>query len=411
MHRTGEPAELRAARPDGGSCLAELLLVTVPLSTNPSGVARAGRILPGLGLAAAIAVVSTVVGRIAPVVGSAVPGIVIGVILGVIIRPGARLRPGIAFAGRFVLQLSVVILGTQLSIGAVARVGVASLPVMLGTLIICLGAAWLFGRLLGVVGDVRTLIGVGTGICGASAIAAVAPAIGAVSADIAYAVSTIFLFNIAAVVVFPVIGHALGMSQHAFGLFAGTAVNDTSSVVAAASTYGSAAANDAVVVKLVRTLMIIPITIALAAVVGRRRAAAAPDAAAAPGAVTASDAAAHADTQEASAPPEPSATSAAPPPAPVRMSFGRAIRLVPWFLIGFLLMALVNSTGVIPGPAHTVLASVSLFLIATALSAIGLSTDLGALRRAGARPLLLGALLWVTVILSSLGLQWVVHAL
>ncbi|WIB13861.1 putative sulfate exporter family transporter [Curtobacterium sp. MCPF17_052] len=89
------------------------------------------------------------------------------------------------------------------------------------------------------VGNLRTLIGVGTGICGASAIAAVTPVIGAVSIEVAYAVSTIFLFNVAAVVVFPVVGHALGMSQHAFGLFAGTAVNDTSSVVAAASTYGS----------------------------------------------------------------------------------------------------------------------------------------------------------------------------
>ena len=131
-------------------------------------------------------------------VGSAVPGIVLGGLLGIVRKPGPRLTPGITFASKFVLQLSVVILGLQLSIGEVARVGLESLPVMLGTLVVCLGAAWLFGRLLGVIGDVRTLIGVGTGICGASAVAAVAPVIGAVSADVAYAVSTIFLFNVAA---------------------------------------------------------------------------------------------------------------------------------------------------------------------------------------------------------------------
>ena len=110
---------------------------------------------------------------------------------------------------------------------------------MLGTLAVCLGAALVYGRLLGIVGDLRTLIGVGTGICGASAIAAVTPVIEATSTDVAYAVSTIFLFNIAAVLIFPILGHALGMSQHSFGLFAGTAVNDTSSVVATAATYGN----------------------------------------------------------------------------------------------------------------------------------------------------------------------------
>ena len=351
--------------------------------TEPSRIIQGARVLPGLALAVGIAIVSTVVGRFVPLVGSAVPGIVIGVIVGFAIKPGARLKPGITLASKFVLQLSVVILGTQLSIGEVAQVGLQSLPVMLGTLVICLAAAWLFGRLLGVVGDVRTLIGVGTGICGASAIAAIAPVIGAVSADVAYAVSTIFLFNVTAVIVFPIVGHALGMSQHAFGLFAGTAVNDTSSVVAAASTYGSVAANYAVVVKLVRTLMIIPISIGLAALVSRSRKA-----------------------TELVEPAQQSPDAA----VPVRMSPGRVFRLIPWFLIGFVIMALINSTNVIPASAHPALSSVSIFLIAVALSAIGLSTDLGALRRAGARPLILGALLWVTVSLTSLGMQWVTHS-
>jgi uncharacterized membrane protein YadS len=284
------------------------------------------------------------------------------------------------------LQCSVVLLGAQLSIAEAARVGVSSLPVMFGTLAICLAGAWLYGRLLGIPGDLRTLIGVGTGICGGSAIAAVSPVIEAASADVAYAISTIFLFNIAAVLAFPLLGHALGMSQQSFGLFAGTAVNDTSSVVATAATYGTAATSHAVVVKLVRTLMIIPICLGLAALTARKQQR--PVIATAP-AAAARDGAAGAPAVLASA----------------RMSPRRAIKLVPWFLIGFVLMAAVNSGGIIPAGAHSPLEHASVFLVSVALSAIGLSTSVAALRKAGARPLILGAVLWITVATASLGLQ------
>ncbi len=242
--------------------------------TNDSRPRRAARraraIAPGFALALAVAAVATVVGQHVPLIGSAVPGAVIGAAIAIAVKPGARLAPGVKWASTFVLQCSVVLLGAQLSIAEAARVGVSSLPVMLGTLAVCLGAAWLYGRLLGVPGDLRTLIGVGTGICGGSAIAAVSPVIEAASTDVAYAISTIFLFNIAAVLVFPLLGHALGMSQQSFGLFAGTAVNDTSSVVATATTYGAAATSHAVVVKLVRTLMIIPICLGLATLTERK---------------------------------------------------------------------------------------------------------------------------------------------
>ncbi|QDP98037.1 putative sulfate exporter family transporter [Microlunatus elymi] len=333
--------------------------------------------LPGIGVAVLIAVLATMIGRLVPVLGGAVPGIVIGVGVAVVVKPGELLAPGIRFAGKYVLQFAVVLLGTQLSIAEVGRVGVESLPVMLGTLTACLGGAWLFGRLLGVVGDLRTLIGVGTGVCGASAIAAAAPVVGAVSMDVAYAVSTIFLFNIAAVITFPLIGHLLGLSQQAFGLFAGTAVNDTSSVVAAATTYGAEAGQYAIVVKLVRSLMIIPICIGLAALAARR-----------------------------------ARSGGALQPAAGRPSMITQLsRWVPWFLVGFALMAAINSLGFIPDAAHPGLSTASTFMITVALSAIGLSTDVRALRRAGARPLALGALLWVTVGLTSLGLQWLTGAL
>ena len=349
---------------------------------------RAQAIAPGFALALAVAAVATVVGQYVPLIGSAVPGAVIGAVIAIVVKPGERFAPGVKWASTFVLQCSVVLLGAQLSIAEAARVGVSSLPVMFGTLAICLAAAWLYGRLLGIPGDLRTLIGVGTGICGGSAIAAVSPVIEAASADVAYAISTIFLFNIAAVLVFPLLGHALGMSQQSFGLFAGTAVNDTSSVVATATTYGTAATSHAVVVKLVRTLMIIPICLGLATLTGRKQRpviATAPAAAARDGA--------------AGALASPAALASA------HMSPRRAIKLVPWFLIGFVLVAAVNSCGIIPVGAHSPIEHASVFLVSVALSAIGLSTNVAALRKAGVRPLILGAGLWITVATASLGLQ------
>ncbi|HEX4728611.1 MAG TPA: putative sulfate exporter family transporter [Jatrophihabitans sp.] len=322
---------------------------------------------PGLLLCLAIAAMATAGGSLVPIVGAPIIGLVAGVVLRVAFRMPSPLVPGVDSARGFVLQCAVVLLGSQLSLTQVARVGVGSLPVMLGTLVACLAMAYLVGRRLGIDSDLCTLIGVGTAICGASAIAAVSPVIRARSNQIAYAVSTIFGFNIVAVLVFPPLGHALGMNQQAFGLFAGTAVNDTSSVVAAASVYGHSATEHAVVIKLVRTLMIIPICLALAALVRRRDARA-------DGGQTGTRLHLH--------------------------------TLVPWFLVGFLLMAAANSGKLVPTAAHPALAQLSLFGITTALAAIGLSTDLAELRRTGSRPLLLGLILWVTVSVTSLLLQW-----
>jgi uncharacterized integral membrane protein (TIGR00698 family) len=326
--------------------------------------ARASAI-PGFLVAVAVAVAATFVGRLVPLVGAPVVAIVIGVGLSRFLRGRDALEPGLRFSATTVLQLAVVVLGAQLSLREVADVGVSSLPVMLGTLAACLLVAWLVGRRLGIDRDLNVLIGVGTAICGASAIAALSPVIKARSHAVAYAVSTIFVFNIAAVLTFPALGHLLGLSQSEFGLFAGTAVNDTSSVVAAATTYGAAAGNHAIVVKLVRTLMIIPIGLALGAITERRAA------------------------REAG----------------VAASRRLRVPAVPWFLVGFVVVAAVNSLGLIPAAAHHGLQQTSVVLITVALAGIGASTDFAGLRRAGVRPLLLGAILWVVVAATSLALQ------
>ncbi|WP_338775783.1 putative sulfate exporter family transporter [Streptomyces sp. DG1A-41] len=348
-----------------------------PRPRVPAGMRRAGRassaVLPGLAVAVAVALPAAWLGRLVPTVGGPVFGIVVGVLAGALLRRLAphttaeRLRPGVAVAGRQVLQASVIVLGTALSLSDVVRVGMGSLPVMLGTLAVALPGAWAVGGLLGVHPETRLLVGVGTGVCGASAIAAVTAAVGAVEARVAYALGTVFTFNIAAVALFPPVGHLLGMSQEAFGLWSGTAINDTSSVVATAYSYGTEAGQYAVVVKLTRSLMIVPICVVLVLwrSVGRRAR----------------------DTRQ-------------------DESAGRRIwRAFPVFIVGFLLASAAATYDVIPASWEPALPVISTFLITVSLSGIGLSLKFSKLREAGARPLLLGAILWAAVSATGLGLQ------
>jgi uncharacterized integral membrane protein (TIGR00698 family) len=337
----------------------------------------------GLAIVLAITAVAVPLGRLVPLVGGPVFGIVLGVLAGSLI-PVLRSevwRPGYDFASKTLLQLSIVVLGTGLSLQQVARVGVSSLPVMLGTLALALGGAWLFGRLLGVRGDTQTLIGVGTAICGGSAIAAATAAIGAKRSSVAYALATIFTFNIVAVLTFPPLGHLLGLSSEAFGLWAGTAVNDTSSVVAAGYAFSHAAGDQAIVVKLTRSLTLIPIVLTLSVLKIRRENRVA----------RALDATYDGATYE-------GATASTRRPLPWR-------KLVPLFLIGFVVAAGLRSAGAVPSSWLPTLALVGSTLITAALAGIGLSLRPRELRDAGPRPLLLGAILWVLVACGSLVLQ------
>jgi uncharacterized integral membrane protein (TIGR00698 family) len=311
-------------------------------------------LIPGIAAAAAVAAVALAVGPHVPLAGAPVLGLAVGIAAAAVRPPGERFRPGLRFAGRSVLQAAIVLLGATLTLSQVASAGVRTLPVLVGTLAAALVAAVVGARLLGVRGPVRDLVGVGTAICGASAIAAVSPILEASEADIAYAVSTIFAFNIAAVLLFPPLGHLLGMSQKAFGLWAGTAVNDTSSVVAAGYAYGKVAGTHAVVVKLTRTTAIVPLAAVLA---WRRRASVA------------------------------------------------WVRVVPWFLVLFAAAAGLRTAGLVPAALYGPLQQAAVAAITAALAGIGLSTRLGELRRAGARPLLLGALVWAAVAASALALQ------
>ena len=169
------------------------------------------------------------------------------------------------FTSKKILKFAIILLGASLNIHTVLTVGRFSLTVMVFTLATCFGLGALIGRAMGLNWKTSSLINAGTGICGGSAIAAIAPVIEATDMDIAYGLSATFLFDTVMIVVFPILGHWLGLSDAAFGLWAGTAVNDTSSVVATGYAFSEAAGDFATMVKLTRTLSIIPAVLAFAA--------------------------------------------------------------------------------------------------------------------------------------------------
>lgn len=388
-----EPEAAPASADDVAPPSEEIVTPATPpaLSTGVliRGFLGATSLLPGLAVVGGITLAATFLGGLLPVIGAPVFAILFGIAVAVVRPPSASMKPGIVFSSRKVLQGSIIVLGLELSLRQVLTTGESSLPVLLGTLVAALAMAWLLGRTLKLRSDLNLLIGVGTAICGASAIAAADATINADEADVSYAIATIFLFNVMAVLAYPSIGHLLGLSQHSFGLWAGTAINDTSSVVAASSIYGPAAASYGVVVKLTRTLAIVPICIGLALWRNRtgqrvESAATAPDTAGV-------DAASAGSVDDAS--------SAAPARRlPLR-------RVLPLFIIGFIAAVVLNTVGLVPGPWHHGLADLATWMITAALAAIGLSTRPRNIRSAGPRPMLLGAALFVTVGLVSLGLQ------
>ena len=233
----------------------------------------AARLLPGFALALVIAVAAKLIERVIPaqVVGASVVALFLGMLVRCAVKPGALLAGGVKFTSKKVLKFAIVLLGASLNIRLVLQVGRMSLCVMVFTLLTCFGGGYLIGRALKINWKLSNLISAGTGICGGSAIAAIAPVIDADDSDVAYAMSATFLFDMAMIVLFPLMGRALGLSDAAYGLWAGTAVNDTSSVVAAGYAYSEAAGDFATMVKLTRTLAIIPTVLVFALISARQK--------------------------------------------------------------------------------------------------------------------------------------------
>ncbi len=299
-------------------------------------------------------------GKLAPVIGGPVFGIVLGILAASIFKiPGAA-KKGVKFTSKYVLQLAVVLLGFDMNMASIVQTGQQSVLIILVTVTTAFVTAISLGRALHLNRPVYTLIGVGTAICGGSAIAAASSAIEADDQDISYSISTIFLFNIIAVFLFPAVGHLLNLSDTGFGMWAGTAINDTSSVVAASFSFSDAAGQYATVVKLTRSLMILPVTLVLAVLHARRN-----------------------QTEN-------------------KFSF---VKIFPWFVLGFLAAAIIATVGWLPPAAAHTLAQLGKFFITMAMTAIGLNTNVQAFIKAGPKALVLGAATWAAVMISSLAIQ------
>ena len=333
----------------------------------------------GLLLCACIAVPSWLLGKQFPIIGGPVIAILAGMIITLFIKDKAPFAKGITFTSKKILQWAVILLGFGMNLGAVLATGAQSLPIILATITTSLVVSWVLCRIPHMPSKISTLVGVGSSICGGSAVAATAPVIDADDEEVAQAISVIFFFNVMAALIFPVLGSAIGFdtaSGEAFGIFAGTAVNDTSSVTACSSTWdsmynlGSETLDKAVTVKLTRTLAIIPITLVLSILQARK-------------------------------------AKAAEEGTGSGFSFKKSF---PFFIVYFILASVITTAAGsfgVPSAVFKPLKELSKFFIILAMSAIGLNTNIVKLVKTGGKPLFMGFCCWLGISTVSLLMQHV----
>ncbi len=332
----------------------------------------------GLLLCLVLAVPASLLGKQFPIIGGPVFAILGGMLFAPFVKEKESFAYGIKYTSKKILQYAVVLLGFGMNLKVVMETGKQSLPIILCTITTSLVIAYLLHKALHIPTNISILVGVGSSICGGSAIAATAPVIDADEEEVAQAISVIFLFNILAALLFPVLGGALGFSTtsgEAFGVFAGTAVNDTSSVTAAASTWdsfyhlGSQTLDKAVTVKLTRTLAIIPITLVLAFMRARK-----------------------AENRDGD-----------------KVSLKQVFPFFILFFIGASVITTIATAAGVPASVFAPLKDLSKFFIVMAMGAIGFNTDVVRLIKSGGRPILLGMSCWIGITIVSLGMQHVMH--
>ena len=331
----------------------------------------------GFFLTFALAGISVILTGLLPyhLIGAGVLALLLGMLISPLVANFDSLQKGFGFTSKKILRLAIILMGISLSFTQVLEVGKFSLIVMVFTLIAAFGGGYVFGKILKMDWKLASLISTGTGICGGSAIAAVAPVIDAKDSDIAYAISATFIFDILMVILFPLMGVYFNMTDMGFGLWTGTAVNDTSSVVAAGYAFSDIAGNFAVIVKLTRTLSIIPVVLVFSFI------------------------------NERLASKDKSINEASSTYKRKKVDISKVF---PWFILMFLFLVAVNSTGLVPDHISSWVASLSKFLMVMALGAIGLRTNLSKLRQSGFAPLLHGFVISTLVVVVSFLVQMLI---
>ena len=329
------------------------------------------KVFPGIILSVGVALLACWLESLLPIhlIGSAVIAMFIGMVLNHFLRNTKVFASGLKFTSKKILKFAIILLGLSLNITTILNVGKMSLTVMIFTLLTCFGGGYFIGKALGLNWKLSNLISAGTGICGGSAIAAIAPTIDADDNDVAYAMSATFLFDMAMIVLFPIMGQAMGMTDQAFGIWAGTAVNDTSSVVATGYAFSEGAGDFATMVKLTRTLAIIPTVITFAFVQLRLK--------------------------------RKEALANSKNGSELKANFNIA-KIFPWFILGFLAMSIVASVFPIPAAVVSGTKSASKFLMVCALAAIGLNTSFSSMKKAGIRPMIHGFIISALVVVVAL---------
>ena len=325
--------------------------------------------LLGVAICFAVAGVSVILEEQIPgdLLGASIIALFMGTIINSFFHP-SWMKPALKFTSKRILKAAIVFLGASLSVSTIMSVGKMTFFVMIFTFAMCFGAGYFIRKLFGLNWKLSNLISAGTGICGGSAVAAIAPVIDADDKDIAFAMSSTFLFDMVMIALYPLMGKALGMSDIAYGIWAGTSVNDTASVVASGYAFSEAAGDFATMVKLTRTIAIIP-TVLVFAWIGTRI--------------------------------KQKELNASGEGKKVNMT-----KIIPWFIGGFLLLAIINSVGLIPSNVSAIMKSTSKFLMVTALAAIGLNTSLLDFKKAGLKPMFYGITIDTLVTLTALVVIW-----
>ncbi|WP_406276182.1 putative sulfate exporter family transporter [Streptomyces sp. NBC_00191] len=319
--------------------------------------AAAPRTLPGLALAASAVAVAWSAHQLVPDIPMLTAAVVLGIVAAHL--PGARAlvrgaaRPGLSYAAKRLMRVGIVLLGLKLSLDDVLGLGWATVTMVLGVVAATFLGTWWLGRRMGLPGDQPLLIAAGYSICGASAIGAVSEATDSDERDAATSVALVTLCGTLAIAVLPLLQQPLGLSDAEFGRWVGASVHDVGQVVATAQTAGSDALAEAVLVKLMRVALLAPLVAAVALSVRHRR----------HGAATAR----------------------------------KRLPLVPLFVVGFLAMVALRSTGLLPTSAIDVAQHAQELLLAAALFGLGSAVDLPSLTRTGARVAALGLSAWVVV--------------
>ena len=334
-----------------------------------SKINERGMFVLGVAICFAVAGLSVLVENLVPgdLLGASIIALFMGTIINSFFHP-AWMKPALKFTSKKILKLAIILLGASLSVNVIMSVGKMTFFVMIFTFAMCFGGGNLIRKFFGLNWKLGNLISAGTGICGGSAVAAIAPVIDAEDKDIAFAMSSTFLFDMVMVALYPIMGRLLGMSDIAYGIWAGTSVNDTASVVASGYAFSEMAGDFATMVKLTRTIAIIP-TVLVFAYIGTR--------------IKRKELQNAGDGKQVN-----------------------ILKVIPWFITGFLALAILNSIGLIPVAVSGVMKTASKFLMVTALAAIGLGTSITDFKKAGLAPMFYGVTIDTLVTMTALVVIW-----